>query len=113
MASSEDLRPSPRGEGSVRGEAHRVAASSAAQSGAQAITAFTPHPNSLPSGERGPETDPRVLVLSVHDNVGVAIRDIPAGETVTLRGVPARFEKAVPLGHKIALGPIAAGAKIV
>jgi altronate dehydratase len=55
-----------------------------------------------------------IVVLAEGDNVGIAVRDIEAsemaksigGQTVTTLG-------AIPLGHKIALRPIASGEQIV
>jgi hypothetical protein len=65
------------------------------------------HP--LPGGERGS----RVLVLAPADNVGVAIKDLAAGEVVIVDSRPITCVDAVALGHKIALTAIAAGQKII
>lgn len=55
-----------------------------------------------------------IVVLSAADNVGVAVRDIEANEMAEARtGPSAMAREAIPLGHKIALRPIAAGEKIV
>ena len=61
----------------------------------------------------------KFLVHAPHDSVGVAITDIHAGETidgVVLENnslVSVSAVQDVPLGHKIALAPLAAGAKVV
>lgn len=55
-----------------------------------------------------------MVVLSTQDNVGVAVSDIEpgaAGRSATGPGPLAR--ERIPLGHKIALVAIEAGAKIV
>lgn len=55
-----------------------------------------------------------MIVLHAGDNVGVALRDIAAGEfAVDTAGRGLVAEEAIPQGHKIALAPIGAGAKIV
>ena len=61
----------------------------------------------------------KFLVHAPHDSVGVAINDIRAGETI--QGVVLEDDSVVnvaavqdvPLGHKIALAPLVAGAKVV
>jgi altronate dehydratase len=58
-------------------------------------------------------SDPAVLVLVAADNVGTAIRDIPAGAALTLRGQHVTTISAIPLGHKVALQPIPRGTKII
>ena len=61
----------------------------------------------------------KFLVHAPHDSVGVAITDIHAGETidgVVLENnslVSVSAVQDVPLGHKIALAPLPAGAKVV
>ena len=56
------------------------------------------------------------LVVHPDDDVGVALRDVAAGETIDVRrrGVtePVRVLEAVPLGHKFALHALATGAPI-
>jgi predicted RecA/RadA family phage recombinase len=55
-----------------------------------------------------------MVILAAGDNVGVALRDIEAGgraHTIAGRAVDAL--EAIPQGHKIALGDIAADALIV
>lgn len=55
-----------------------------------------------------------MIVLDAADNVGVALRDIAAGEMAAdAAGHSLRAEEAIPQGHKIALGAIDAGARIV
>ncbi|MFK8252960.1 UxaA family hydrolase [Ancylobacter terrae] len=55
-----------------------------------------------------------LIVLASGDNVGVALRDIRAGEiAATLSGVSLRAQEDVPQGHKVALDDIAEGQDIV
>ena len=55
-----------------------------------------------------------MIVLDAADNVGVALRDIAAGELAAdAAGHRLTAEEAIPQGHKIALGAIKAGAKIL
>ncbi len=55
-----------------------------------------------------------MIVLDAGDNVGVALRDIAAGEqAVDAAGQAIMAEEPIPQGHKIALAAIGAGAKIV
>lgn len=58
-------------------------------------------------------TDPRLLTLHPGDNVLVARAPIAAGETILVSGQQRVMAVALSLGHKIARGPIAAGAAIV
>lgn len=51
--------------------------------------------------------------LSPPDNVVVALRQLKAGETVTLDGVPLTIGNNVAVGHKLAARPIAKGEIIV
>ena len=55
---------------------------------------------------------PPLLRLAASDKIAVAARDIAAGETVAIDGITLTLATRVPLGHKIALLPIAAGEKI-
>ncbi len=52
-----------------------------------------------------------IVLLAEGDNVGVALRDIGAGETRASQATAAEIAgiEAIPLGHKIALEPIAEG----
>ena len=55
-----------------------------------------------------------MIVLDASDNVGVALRDIAAGELAAdAAGHELGAKEAIPQGHKIALRGIAAGGKIV
>lgn len=55
-----------------------------------------------------------IVVLSMSDNVGVAVRDIAAGELAkSVEGHTSTASEPIPLGHKIALVPIAAGERIM
>ena len=55
-----------------------------------------------------------IVVLAEGDNVGVAVREVAAGEAArSANGHVVPAVEAIPLGHKIALEPIAAGEKIV
>ena len=54
-----------------------------------------------------------IIVLSAADNVGVAIKNIARGSHVTEGDTGLIARDDVPIGHKIALGAIAPGEKIV
>jgi altronate dehydratase small subunit len=56
---------------------------------------------------------PAVFLLTPDDNVGIAGRPLNVGETVTAGGLAVTVKGLVPLGHKIALRPIAVGEKVV
>ena len=58
-------------------------------------------------------TDARLLRLSPKDNVCVAAGTIEAGEQVTIDAASVTVAQRVPLGHKLAAAPIAAGEKVV
>lgn len=47
------------------------------------------------------------------DNVGVALRDLTAGERVDVAGAPVELAEATDKGHKFALEPIAQGAIVL
>ncbi|MES1202221.1 MAG: altronate dehydratase family protein [Pseudomonadota bacterium] len=55
---------------------------------------------------------PALIRVSPTDDVAVALRAIEAGERVRLGGDEIEARDAIPLGHKIALHPIEAGATI-
>lgn len=58
----------------------------------------------------------RALRIHPSDNVAVALEEVPAGAGVEVAGADGRRVialEAVPLAHKIALGPIAPGAAIL
>jgi len=63
-------------------------------------------------------SETRALVMDNRDTVAVAIRDLPAGETVAVT-LPDGTRRAVtlaepiPFGHKFALVPMAAGAQVI
>jgi len=55
-----------------------------------------------------------IVVLAAEDNVGVALRDIEAHEAARATGGETIVaQEAIPLGHKVALTPIAPGDAIV
>ena len=54
-----------------------------------------------------------LMRLSDGDNVGVAIRTIPAGVEVEVDGIRLVARDAVPFAHKMALRPIQPGEKVV
>ena len=60
-----------------------------------------------------PSSDRAVLVLSPSDNVGVAIRDLTAGERLNVGAGTVAVTCEVLLGHKVALKAIARGEKVV
>ena len=55
----------------------------------------------------------RLLRLAAGDNVAVTTADFPAGAAVPCDGGEITLIDAVPMGHKVAVAPIATGAKIV
>jgi hypothetical protein len=57
-------------------------------------------------------TDPRLLHLAPEDNVCAVTTTIEAGQTLRFRGLPIRIAQRIPTGHKVAIAPIAAGAKV-
>ncbi len=54
-----------------------------------------------------------VLQLAPEDNVGVAIRPIEAGDVFHLGERQVEVAQPIPFGHKVALEPIAKGAKVI
>lgn len=60
-----------------------------------------------------PETDRRLLQLSPDDNVAAAAQAISAGEAILIFGQCVTLPRDVPTGHKLAIRPIAAGAKVL
>ena len=58
-------------------------------------------------------TDPRLLRLAPEDNVCVATAAIELGESIVIGGQAVTLEDGIPLGHKIAILPIATGQKII
>jgi len=71
----------------------------------------------IPAGpakrSEGQSLDPRLLQLAAEDNVAMAKTTLPAGERVVIAGQAVVLAQAVPTGHKIAISPIAAGAKVL
>lgn len=57
--------------------------------------------------------DPRLILLDPRDNVLVLREGLRAGTQLTIDGARATLAFDLPLGHKVARGPIAAGAKIL
>jgi hypothetical protein len=55
----------------------------------------------------------RLLLLASGDNVAVATVGFPAGAIATFDGGQVELIDAVPMGHKVAVVPIAAADKIV
>jgi hypothetical protein len=62
---------------------------------------------------RDPTSERSVLVLSPDDNVAVAIRDLTAGEQVSVGETTFAAASDVPLGHKVALASLHTGDKII
>ena len=55
-----------------------------------------------------------IVVLAESDNVGIAVRDIEVNQMAQpMSGGSVRAREPIPLGHKIALRPIASGERIV
>jgi hypothetical protein len=55
----------------------------------------------------------RLMRLSRHDNVAVAIETIGPGETATAGDFSVAAAGQIPAGHKIAVVPIPAGTKVL
>jgi altronate dehydratase small subunit len=55
----------------------------------------------------------RLLLLAAGDNVAVATAALPARATVPFDGGEVVLIEAVPMGHKVAVAPIAAAGKII
>jgi len=68
---------------------------------------------SMEKTSQAADTDRRLLLLSDKDNVCVAVAAIEAGERVLFNGKPIEVRNPVPMGHKIAVRPIAEGETIV
>jgi len=58
-------------------------------------------------------TDRRLLLLSEKDNVCVAAAAIEAGEHVLFNGKPIEVLNRLPMGHKMAMRPIAEGEAVI
>jgi len=57
---------------------------------------------------------PNILVIHPHDNVGVVLTALAAGDTAIAHGLePLIALSDIPASHKIALADIAAGAEII
>jgi altronate dehydratase len=50
--------------------------------------------------------------LHPDDDVAVALRPLTSGETISVDGRPLTLRAAIPMAHKLALHPIAAGAPV-
>ena len=60
------------------------------------------------------KTQANIVVLAEGDNVGVAVKEIGSGDSAcSATGQSVAATEAIPLGHKIALRPIAKDEKIV
>lgn len=58
--------------------------------------------------------NPRVIVLHEKDNVGTAVGDLGAGDTVDIgNGRQLKIGQGVPFGHKVAVAPISSGAEVI
>lgn len=58
-------------------------------------------------------TDPRVLLLAQEDNVCVACATLQAGTDIVVDGEAMPVRELIPLGHKLARRPIAAGQDVL
>ena len=54
-----------------------------------------------------------LIRLSSDDNVGVAIRAIPAGAEVEVDGIRLVARDAIPFAHKMALRPVRPGERVI
>ncbi|MCB1500345.1 MAG: UxaA family hydrolase [Bauldia sp.] len=59
------------------------------------------------------DSDARLLLLDLHDNVLVARTRIRAGEEIRVGGVMVTVDRDLPIGHKLARRAVAPGDKIV
>jgi altronate hydrolase len=57
-------------------------------------------------------TPPDVVQLRSEDNVAVAARNLEAGQAISCNGQGIRLTGSIPMGHKVALRPIARGEAI-
>lgn len=55
---------------------------------------------------------PSLLVCHAVDSVAVALRDLAAGESVTLEGAALVVTQAIPAGHKVARNPLRTGDQV-
>jgi altronate hydrolase len=55
------------------------------------------------------KSPPALYRIAASDDVAVALRDLEPGERVPLEGAAIEVRERIPLGHKIALAPLAAG----
>ena len=60
-----------------------------------------------------PNTDPRLLVLALGDNVGVLTTTVKAGEIIQIAGHSVTIKDTLGLGHKLAVTPVPKGADIL
>jgi hypothetical protein len=56
---------------------------------------------------------PRLLKLSPADNIAVALSEIAAGATAECEGEQIAVHQRIGVGHKVAIAPIPAGAKVL
>jgi hypothetical protein len=54
-----------------------------------------------------------LLRLAPTDNVAVALAEFEAGQTAWLDDAPIRLVDRIPMGHKVAVAPIAIGQKVL
>lgn len=59
------------------------------------------------------DDDPRLILLDPRDTVFVLRARLAAGETIRVAGEDVRMAADLPMAHKIARGPIAAGEKVL
>jgi altronate dehydratase len=60
-----------------------------------------------------PDAKRTLLQLDPHDNVCVALVEVRAGDEVAFGDQSITAKNDIPMGHKIAVRPIAAGEKII
>lgn len=59
------------------------------------------------------ETDPRLILLSPHDDCLIAAARLPAGETLMIEGEPATLTTPVELAHKLARRALSTDEKVL
>jgi altronate hydrolase len=70
----------------------------------------SPAPAQAPAGHASPR---RVLAVDARDNVANALEELATGDRIEALGRSIAVRTPVPLGHKVALAPIAAGDPVV
>ncbi|MET0534770.1 MAG: UxaA family hydrolase, partial [Steroidobacter sp.] len=65
--------------------------------------------NAATSTTQKPGPTPAVYRVAAQDDVAVALRDLPAGETISVGDRSITLIDAIPRGHKVAIRAVSAG----